>query len=64
MFKVDQYVSRLGRATKLSFAKRDERILKFFREDALQVMTMDEWNAVLAKCDKYAADMSRKGRKL
>lgn len=57
-----EFFHRLGRRTKIALANRDRLILDTFREEALRVMDAGPWQEVLAKCDKYKADMQKKGR--
>jgi len=59
---IESFFKQLTARTKISIARRDTLIMNTFREQALSVMCVDDWNRVLARCDKYAADMCRKGR--
>lgn len=59
---VKDFFQALGKTTKLNLAVRDERIMNTFRQEALQVLDVAGWFEVLRLCDKYRADMRRKGR--
>lgn len=45
------FMKHLSRTTRRSLAKRDQTVVKAFYEQALRVMSEEEWTQVLALCD-------------